>query len=370
MSDQIPRARTPLAAGGAVDLFVSTGMTESAARTALDGAGLEVGGVTPKPSCEVAGGVVLTSDPGGGTQVERGSAVGLTVSSGEPAATVPDVIGRPEAEAVATLQGAGFATTVGWQTDEEVPEGAVFSTDPWAGTVASTCRPVAVTVSTGPAPVTVPEVAGSTEADARAAIEGSGLTVDPVTRESSCEAPNGVVISSNPGGGTQVERGSAVGLVVSAGEPQAVVPDVAGRPESEAVELLQDAGFAVGTVNQEASETVAEGSAIRSDPGAGTNASTCTAVTLTVSTGPSTVTVPDVVGESEGTATEILQEAGLEPGQVTKQQVDSSQESEQVLDQDPDGGTQTRRGSTVSLTVSCHADESDCPEPPFVEGPG
>ena len=82
------------------------------------------------------------------------------------------------------------------------------------------------------------------------------------------------------------------------------------------------------------------------------------------------VEVPDVVGEYEGTAAEILQDAGLEPGQVTKQQVDSNQESGRVIDQDPDAGTQVRRGSTVSLTVSCHAEESDCPEPPFVEGPG
>jgi beta-lactam-binding protein with PASTA domain/acyl-[acyl carrier protein]--UDP-N-acetylglucosamine O-acyltransferase len=239
-----PVAGTEVAVGSTVDLVVSdgpppvtvpnvVGMTESAARTELAGAGLGVGDVTPTPSCEVADGIVITSDPGGGTQVKRDSAVALTVSSGELPATVPDVRGRPEAEALATLHDAGFDTTVARQSDEQLPEGAVIATEPSAGSSASTCVAVTVTVSTGPAPVTVPEVAGTAEADARTAIEGRGLTVDPVSHETSCEVAGGVVLRSDPPGGTQVERGSAVGLVVSSGYPQAVVPDVSGRPKPD-----------------------------------------------------------------------------------------------------------------------------------------
>jgi eukaryotic-like serine/threonine-protein kinase len=215
----------------------------------------------------------------------------------------------------------------------------------------------------------MPSVTGLPEADARALIEREGFTVGTVTPQASCEVANGIVISSDPPGGTQLKRGTSVGLVVSTGGPQAVVPDVAGRPKAEATRQLNDAGFEVGTVNLEASETIAEGSVIRSDPGPGTTANTCDPVILTVSSGPSTVTVPDVVDESEGTAVEILQDAGFD-SEVTKQQVDSSQESGTVIDQTPDGESQATPGSTVSLTVSCHTEESDCPDPPFVEGPG
>jgi beta-lactam-binding protein with PASTA domain len=368
-----PVAGTEVDVGSAVDLLVSAGappvtvpnvvnMTESAARTELGGAGLRVGTVEKVADCSIPDGEVLRSAPPAGTEVERGTAVGLTVSSGEARATVPDVRGQTESEATAALQSAHFFVKVSRQPDEEVAEGVVIVSDPAGGSSASTCRPVYLTVSAGPAPVTVPEVAGSTEANAKTAIEGRGLTVEPVTHETSCEVAGGVVIRSDPPGGRQVERGSAVGLVVSSGAPQAVVPDVSGRPKSEATGFLNNAGFEVGTVNLEASETIAEGSVIRSDPGAEMTANTCDPVTLTVSSGPSTVTVPDVVGESEGTASEILQDADLVVGQVTKQQVDSTQEPGRVLDQTPEGETQARPGSAVALTVSCHAEESDCPQ--------
>ena len=74
---------------------------------------------------------------------------------------------------------------------------------------------VNLVVSTGPAPVTVPNVVNLTQAAATTAITTAGLVVGTVTQQSSATVPAGSVISQNPAAGTSVAAGSAVNLVVS-----------------------------------------------------------------------------------------------------------------------------------------------------------
>jgi beta-lactam-binding protein with PASTA domain len=90
---QSPTGGTSVAAGSAVNLVVSSGpppatvpnvvgQTQSAATTAITGAGLVVGTVTQQPSSTVPAGRVISQSPTGGTSVAAGSAVNLVVSSG------------------------------------------------------------------------------------------------------------------------------------------------------------------------------------------------------------------------------------------------------------------------------------------------
>ena len=65
--------------------------------------------------------------------------------------------------------------------------------------------------------VSVPDVVGKTKADARSIITSAGLSVGAVTQEYSNSVPAGKVISQNPTAGTQVDRGTAVDLVISKG---------------------------------------------------------------------------------------------------------------------------------------------------------
>ncbi|MGC9054586.1 MAG: PASTA domain-containing protein, partial [Candidatus Hydrogenedens sp.] len=72
--------------------------------------------------------------------------------------------------------------------------------------------------------VTVPDVVGKTEAEARSLITSAGLVVGSITREYSDTVPAGKVISQNPPAQTQVNSGSAVNLVVSKGaKPRFIV---------------------------------------------------------------------------------------------------------------------------------------------------
>ena len=76
---------------------------------------------------------------------------------------------------------------------------------------------VALVVSSGPAPVAVPNVVGLSQAAAETAITGAGLTVGTVTNQNSDTVPSGDVISQSPAAGASVAPGSAVALVVSSG---------------------------------------------------------------------------------------------------------------------------------------------------------
>src|SRR4029077_4594807 len=104
---------------------------------------------------------------------------------------------------------------------------------------------VNLVVSTGPAPVAVPNVVGQTQAAATTAITGAGLVVGTVTTASSPTVPSGSVISPSPGAGTAAAVGSAVNLVVSTGPALVAVPNVVGQTQAAATTAIAGAGLVV-----------------------------------------------------------------------------------------------------------------------------
>jgi len=185
------------------------GKTQDEATGALADAGLSVGAITQEYSSTVASGQVVSSDPKAGTNVDHSSAVALVVSRGRQAATVPDVTGMTVDQARTTLEAAGLR--LGAQTQafsDSAASGLVISSSPAAGaTSAYQGDSVAVTVSKGPEMITVPDVSGKSQAEARRTLEDLGLTVEVNKR---LGAPFDTVRSSDPGAGTSVKAGSSV----------------------------------------------------------------------------------------------------------------------------------------------------------------
>ena len=96
-------------------------------------------------------------------------------------------------------------------------------------------------VSSGPAPVSVPNVVGLTQAAATASITSAGLTLGTVTTQSSSTVASGSVISQNPSAGTSVTSGSAVNLVVSSGPANYPVSvSVSGLVSGQSVTVLDN----------------------------------------------------------------------------------------------------------------------------------
>ncbi|NLV41497.1 MAG: PASTA domain-containing protein, partial [Candidatus Hydrogenedentes bacterium] len=82
----------------------------------------------------------------------------IQVVVGTAAATAPDVVGLPQADAAAAITAAGFAVgTVANHWNDTVPVGAVVSQDPAAGTVMAAGQAVSLVVSAGPQPPFEPE---------------------------------------------------------------------------------------------------------------------------------------------------------------------------------------------------------------------
>jgi beta-lactam-binding protein with PASTA domain len=290
-------------AGGVSDAFIAklaigpvsgqvavpnvVGDTQAAATAAITGAGLVLGTVTTQSSSTVASGDVISESPVAGTSVSNGSAVNIVVSTGPAQVAVPNVVGDTKAAATTAITGAGLVLgTVSTASSSTVASGNVISESPVAGTSVSTGSAVNIVVSTGPAPVVVPNVVGDTQAAATTAITGAGLVLGTVTTQNSSTVASGDVISESPVAGTSVSTGAAVNLVVSTGAAQVAVPNVVGDTQAAATSAIIAAGLAVGTVSTASSSTVASGNVISESPSAGTSVNSGSAVNLVVSTGP------------------------------------------------------------------------------------
>src|SRR5207244_761201 len=115
-----------------------------------------------------------------GTQVAPGTAVNLVISLGAPV-SVPNVVGATQANATTAITGAGLVVgTVTSASSLAVPAGSVISQNPIAGTQVGSGTAVNMVVSTGPAPVSVPNVVNATQSAATTSITGAGLVVGTV----------------------------------------------------------------------------------------------------------------------------------------------------------------------------------------------
>jgi serine/threonine-protein kinase len=193
-------------------------------------------------------GTVLSQSPAAGTYVRDGSRITLLASSGPPPVAVPDVAGRPLADAQVALQGAGFVVQVERRFDESAAKGTALESEPKAGSAAPRDSVVKLIVSDGPAPVAVPNVAGKSYDDAAAVLTNSKLKAKKGEDFSDTVAP-GVVIRTDPAAAASVPRDSTVTVVVSKGPELVAVPSVVGLPIEQAAAKIQAAGLVADVQN-------------------------------------------------------------------------------------------------------------------------
>ena len=293
------------------------GQTQTAAQTAIVNARLSVGTIDRQVSTTVTEGRVIEQSPSAGTQMAPGSSVGLTVSSGPPQATVPNVTGMTQSAAQTFITSAAGLTVgaIVQQDSESVPVGQVISQNPSAGTQVVAGSPVSLTVSSGPPKTPVPNLTGMTQSAAQTAIADAGLTMGTIVPQPSTTVPAEQVISQDPPAETQVTQGSSVSLTVSSGPPQTTVPNVTGMTQSVAQTAIASAGLTVGTIVQQASTTVTVGQVISQNPSAGTQMTPGSSVSLTVSSGPAQAVLnvspgTQNVGEGAGTTTFAVSNSG------------------------------------------------------------
>jgi beta-lactam-binding protein with PASTA domain len=263
---------------------------------------------------------------------------------------VPNITGLAQAAATSAITGAGLQLgTVTTQASGTITSGGVISQSPAAGTSVATGSSVALVVSSGPAPVTVPNVVGMTQANASAAITAASLTPGVVSTQTSTTVAAGVVISQNPAAGASAPMGMNVALVVSVGPPVSV-PPVVGMTQSAATSTIQGVGLVVSGSTTQTSATVAAGSIISENPAAGTPVAPGSGVALVVSLGPPVI-VPNVVNQTQAAASTAITGIGLALGNVTTQSSPTVAVG-LVISENPAAGTSVAPASSVNLVVS------------------
>ncbi|WP_200308944.1 Stk1 family PASTA domain-containing Ser/Thr kinase [Streptomyces adelaidensis] len=195
----------------------------------------------------------------------------------------------------------------------------------------------------------VPAVLQQSQADATRRLEGAGLDVD-VKRAFSDTVKRGKVIGTDPAPGARIRDNDTVTVTISKGPQTVEVPDLKGYRLDAAKTRLKNDGLEPGLVTREFSDEVIKGQVIGTEPGAGTEASSGSAVALVVSRG-APVEVPEVSGASVEDARTELEEAGLKV-KIASGQVNSQFEKGLVAEQSPRAGERAGDGDTVTLTIS------------------
>ncbi len=172
----------------------------------------------PEPNEDVEAGIVIRTDPKGGTNVAPGREIVVFISAGPAPVAVPDVVGLDQVDATQRLVAAGFVVSKTLEPSRTVPVGRVVRTDPGGGVPQPKGAAVTIYVSSGPSQTTVPNVVGQTQSAATSALRDAGFVVNVVPTVSS-PANVGKVISQNPTGGSKAEDGSAVTITVGTAAP-------------------------------------------------------------------------------------------------------------------------------------------------------
>ncbi|MGH3039388.1 MAG: Stk1 family PASTA domain-containing Ser/Thr kinase [Gaiellaceae bacterium] len=197
------------------------------------------------------------------------------------------------------------------------------------------------------APVGVPLVEGLREEQAIELIEEAGLDAE-VEQQASTDVDDGVVIEQSPREGTQVAPGSTVTITVSSGPRRVEVPGLVGLSYEEAVDALDEVGLEPQRVNVFSQRPV--GQVVNQNPKEGQRVDEGTEVEVRVSRGVRQVQVPDILGQSESSARDELDTAGLNVA-VTQAPSDTTPEG-LVSAQSPGAGSQVDQGATVQITIS------------------
>ncbi len=264
------------------------GSTFTAARTQLTQAGFVVTS-TRVSSTKVVKNNVISQSPKADQLLKKGGTVRLTVSAGQGDVAIADVTNQNATDAKTALVAQGLKVVIGKsEASDTVPALSVLRTDPPAGTSVAAGSTVTMILSSGPNPVTVPNVLNEDSAVAAGQVGQAGFAVQ-VKTEANATVPAGKVIRTEPGPNTQAPKNSTVVIVVSSGPQQVAVPSVVGDSQATATSKLQGAGFQVNVVLQPSTSANA-GKVIDSQPGGGTQADQGSTVTIVVGEAPPTTT--------------------------------------------------------------------------------
>jgi serine/threonine-protein kinase len=245
------------------------------------------------------------------------------------------------------------------------PNTQVLSTNPAKGTAVNRGDKVTlITGNQGP-PVRVPSLVDNSVVAAKAQLQQLGLQAN-VQFSSACTQQN-IVCNQSPKSGATIPPGGTVNIFTQS--TTTPVPDVIGLDQTTACNRLGQAGFQCGTITPQPSQGVTKGNVISTTPAAGAQEPGNATVNLVVSSGPSSVLVPYVIGDTQAQAVSTLQSSNLTSVVICQPTVNQSQDG-LVQAQSPNGGQPEAPGTAVNITVASFSGCSGNPTSSTTTPPG
>lgn len=196
-----------------VEVPALAGQTAPGARDVLQERRLVLGAVDSVRHPSAPAGTVIGQSPLSGQKALPGAEVRITVSQGADVRPLPEVLGLQADRARSLLEASGFAVEVD-SVEAEEPRGSVIQQEPGGGTPVVVAGAVRLQVSLGPPLVEIPDLMGLPEEQAVETIRSLGLVVSEVRTAFRFGRDRGIVVEQEPSPGLQVDRGTAVVLVV------------------------------------------------------------------------------------------------------------------------------------------------------------
>ena len=281
-----------------------------------------------------------------------GAATGWRVAHADPSAASSSTRGShelPSSQPTTPHQGSGPGVATSTSTSK------------------STSTSTATTSTTSVRTVAVPKVVGLRASEAAQMLRKAELV--PRIRLVLSSRQAGTVLDQRPAGNQKLHVGSAVLLEVAKeppappAPPKVAVPRLVGSSAADAKDRLRLLGLHWNVTTRSSERS--RGTVLEQNPAPGSKIEKGIAVTLTVSSGPSELVVPDVTGLDAASARAQLADAGFEVTVLDQPTSDPDQDGV-VVDQSPESGSSATKGSTVTITVAHVGAEDTSP----IDAPG
>lgn len=349
-----------MSGGKDVEVPDVTNETKADASQALQSAGLKVDSETKKiPDDKIEEGKVVKTDPEAKSSVKKGRSVTLYISSGTEKIEMADYTNESYESAVEALKKLGFSEdqiTTKKEYSDSVSTDSIIKQKPAAGKKVDPKKDkVTLTVSEGPEAVTLPSYAGYSYENAVIALKQLGISDSQITRvdQASDTVEPGLVITQDPApGGTVTPKNGQVTLYVSKGSDKVTLSDYSGISYDNAVSRLIALGIPESQIKRvdEESDKVEKDTVISQEPASGTAVDPKNdTITLHVSKGSDSVTVPDISGYSPKAAEDSINNAGLK---INEQGLSGSGDGQVVERTSPSAGSKVKKGDAVTVYYS------------------
>ena len=234
-------------------------------------------------------GYIISQNPDAGKKYEQGKEITIVVSKGKEMTTVPQIVDMAPGQARVMIEGAGlvFGKTT-YKQSKDIQEGFIITCTPEPGSSVAAGTTIDIVISKAEVTTssTVPDVVGKSEDEAKSTLSKQGLLVEIKATYNNSYA-EGLVISTSPTAGTEVNEGDTVTLYISKGASPSsptIPQNLIGKQEDEVISILTGLGLKVNAVEHENS-SYEPGTVYSVTPQPGTTVEAGSTVTISVAAG-------------------------------------------------------------------------------------